>query len=451
MADMHPFAAWMILITLIIEQLLVNIWMCVRARVSCFAHRFFACRAGVCAARARFRWTDRRSAVFQVLCQGCELLRGAAAHPQPVLPGGGRLQRRAGDVRRSHLRRAAGHVCNRAAAALLPGRPRGGVHLPRLPGRRQPARQLHRGAHRARGCVPHWRPGCFAVHWAPLTPDAPRRACHPLPVAIPVTIFLSNCFEMANDSECPEVRRRRHGMCAFIACVLCCCCARTTSARLTHACPRLRRVAPLSRLPAQSWLAYGGITRLVCGMSAHRRWHYTGPAGQPSRFVRWYARSVDAPKMETLTNMWHSLVAWLTRTKPPWTLEAEAAEAEAAEAAGAEHAAADADAVERHSARSSISAHSLSSSVASATRLKHAKRRLAAMGLGGVYVVWCVSRPGFGRLIRINAARAAAQPAAHADHAASQHSGPSSRGSSSLVRARAACRLCCSCCAPLQT
>jgi hypothetical protein len=146
---------------------------------------------------------------------------------------------------------------------------------------------------------------------------------------------------------------------------------------------------------AQSWLAYGGLTRLVCGMSAHRRWHYTGPAGQPSRFVRWYCRSVDAPKMETLTNLWHSLVAWLTRSKPPWTLEAEAAEAEAAEAAeaaDAECTAADVDVVARLSGRS-ISAHSITSSAASATRLKHAKHRLAAMGLVGVYVVWCVHAP----------------------------------------------------------
>ncbi len=60
-----------------------------------------------------------------------------------------------------------------------------------------------------------------------------------LAVALPCTLFLISCFEIANDSECPE-----------------------------------------------SWLAYAGVVRLACGSKAHRRWHYSGPAGQPTRFVR---------------------------------------------------------------------------------------------------------------------------------------------------------------------
>ena len=106
-----------------------------------------------------------------------------------------------------------------------------------------------------------------------------------LAVAIPVTVFLQSCFEIANDSEAPE-----------------------------------------------SWLFYGGVVKLVCGLQAHRRWHYTRGM-QPSRFVRWYCRSVDAPKPETIENLYHAAVSWITGRKPPWTIEAEeAAEAEGAEA-----------------------------------------------------------------------------------------------------------------------
>jgi hypothetical protein len=173
----------------------------------------------------------------------------------------------------------------------------------------------------------------------------------------------------------------------------------------------------------QSWLAYGGLTRLLCGMSAHRRWHYAGPAGQPSRFVRWFCRSVDAPKTETLTNLWHSLVACVTHTKPPWTLEAEEAEAEALEShetithyphhdhAHAPHgqpvdscAMVDGDgAATAKEQREDVgedeghapsvrghSVHSVTSSMRSAMRLRTAKRRLTALGLSGVYMVWCV-------------------------------------------------------------
>ena len=105
-----------------------------------------------------------------------------------------------------------------------------------------------------------------------------------LAVAIPVSVFLQSCFEIANDSEAPE-----------------------------------------------SWLFYGGVVKLACGLQAHRRWHYTR-GKQPSRFVRWYCRSVDAPKPETIENLYHAAVSWITGRKPPWTVEAEeAAKAEEAE------------------------------------------------------------------------------------------------------------------------
>ena len=92
-----------------------------------------------------------------------------------------------------------------------------------------------------------------------------------LALALPVTIFLSGCFEIANDSEAPE-----------------------------------------------SWLRYSGITRFVCGLQSHRRWHYTGPKGQPNRFVRWYVRCVDVPMAETLMNLLHNARASVTGKPPPW-------------------------------------------------------------------------------------------------------------------------------------
>ena len=74
-------------------------------------------------------------------------------------------------------------------------------------------------------------------------------------VALPVTIFLSGFFEIANDSDAPE-----------------------------------------------SWLRYAGLGRFVFGRLAHRKWHYTGPLGQPPRFARWYIRSASAPMLESLAN-----------------------------------------------------------------------------------------------------------------------------------------------------
>ena len=172
-------------------------------------------------------------------------------------------------------------------------------------------------------------------------------------IAIPVTVFLGSCFEIANDSDAPE-----------------------------------------------SWLAYGGLVRFVLGRTAHRRWHYTR-GEQPPRFVRWYIRSADAPKLETLINLCHSLVAWLTCRPPPWVLEAqEAGEEEAAhvkyrargkvapdfidepvDAAPGEHGVTGDDAPP---------ASSKSSSGQSALRVSAYKRACTAFGLLGVYATWAV-------------------------------------------------------------
>jgi hypothetical protein len=100
-------------------------------------------------------------------------------------------------------------------------------------------------------------------------------------VALPVTLFLATCFAIANDSEAPE-----------------------------------------------SWLEWVGWVKLVCGLRAHRRWNYTLDK-QPARFVRWYIRSIGAPFTETLANLGRSAWAWALRREPPWIVEArEAAEEE---------------------------------------------------------------------------------------------------------------------------
>ena len=105
-----------------------------------------------------------------------------------------------------------------------------------------------------------------------------------LAVALPVTYVLQTCFEIANDNEAPE-----------------------------------------------SWLEWVGWRKLVFGPAAHRRWNYTqGP--QPVRHVRWFVRSVAAPKTETAMNLYYSAKAWLTGTLPPWTIEAREADEEAAAA-----------------------------------------------------------------------------------------------------------------------
>ena len=164
------------------------------------------------------------------------------------------------------------------------------------------------------------------------------------------------------------------------------------------------------------------MQKLIWGAAANRRWHYTRGA-QPARFVRWYIRSVDAPKTETLTNLWHSFVAWVTGCKPPWIIEAEEAateeaEAEARDAAahGKEDSSAAAphhqhhyhhvdhayehhesghagDADPKHSGGGGgggDDAHSTSSSVRSAIELRTKKRRLAVLGVLSVYLIWAI-------------------------------------------------------------
>ena len=207
-------------------------------------------------------------------------------------------------------------------------------------------------------------------------------------VALPASLFLASCFMIANDSEAPE-----------------------------------------------SWLEWFGWRKLVFGFNAHRKWHYTGPLGQPNRHVKWYIRSVGAPPPETAINLWHSLVAWVTRTDPPWVEEwREAVEAEAAEDAEAEAGAEpDAPACDSRSAaahqvnggarvhadaprvlkllhlaeQDALDAHGLgngvvhaaddvgdgastTSSVRSARALAQYKRLIALTGFLGVYVTWAL-------------------------------------------------------------
>ena len=158
-----------------------------------------------------------------------------------------------------------------------------------------------------------------------------------LAVALPVTFFIASCFELANDNEAPE-----------------------------------------------SWLSWAGWPKLVWGPGAHRRWQYSGPAGQPVRFVRWWIRCRDAPTPETIGNLWRSAVAWATCSKPPWILEAEELEVEA------ELHDDDCGKPPRHEDGSSLDAHSVRDSLASARRLRTSKRRLTIVGLVGVYLVWAV-------------------------------------------------------------
>ena len=162
-------------------------------------------------------------------------------------------------------------------------------------------------------------------------------------ISLPVTLFLQTCFELANDNEAPE-----------------------------------------------SWLMWAGNPRLVFGPLAHRRWRYTGPAGQPCRYVRWFVRSVDAPKFETLLNLFFSLKAWVTRSKTPWQEEAEEAAAEeaAAEEAAAEEAADGGSQAASADAASAEGSATASTSFASAKGLRYSKRKLTAFGIGGVYLIW---------------------------------------------------------------
>ena len=127
-------------------------------------------------------------------------------------------------------------------------------------------------------------------------PDSrPRLSTVAIAIALPTSLFLANCFMIANDNEAPE-----------------------------------------------SWLEWIGWRKMVFGANAHRKWHYTGPLGQPNRHVKWFIRSVGAPPPETVINLWKSLVSWVTGSDPPWVEEwretVEPKATDAAEEAGPEHA-----------------------------------------------------------------------------------------------------------------
>ena len=154
-----------------------------------------------------------------------------------------------------------------------------------------------------------------------------------LAVALPVTLFISTCFEIANDSEAPE-----------------------------------------------SWLEWLGWRKLVFGRRAHRRWHYTGPKGQPVRYVRWFVRSATAPISETLANLCRSMYAWLTGTEAPWLVEAREAEQDA----NAEEHDICCDDGDDGASEGGFT----SSSVRSAHSLKQWKRMVTTAGVVGVYVTW---------------------------------------------------------------
>ena len=158
-----------------------------------------------------------------------------------------------------------------------------------------------------------------------------------------MTIFIASCFGIANDSEAPE-----------------------------------------------SWLEWtSGWRKLVFGLNAHRRWHWTRGA-PPVRHVRWYCRSIGAPPPETIANLWRSFVAWITCTEPPWLVEArEAAEEEAdateraaAEARGEKPPAAPADEA------AGSEGGSVSSSIRSAMELQAYKRTVMVYGLLGTAISW---------------------------------------------------------------
>jgi hypothetical protein len=170
-------------------------------------------------------------------------------------------------------------------------------------------------------------------------------------VAIPVTIFMTSCFAIANDSEAPE-----------------------------------------------SWLAWANpIVKVFAGFNAHRRWHYTRGA-QPARLVRWYVRSKDAPYPERFMIFCRTVKAGLTCSEPPWYAEADEAEAEAAEAKKSAAAAAAAPGGDEPAGAGAEAAAAevvpqkavTSSSVRRARALGAYKRNVMGLGLVGAFICWAV-------------------------------------------------------------
>ena len=165
-------------------------------------------------------------------------------------------------------------------------------------------------------------------------------------VGLPVTLFIASCFEIANDAEQPE-----------------------------------------------SWLVYRGVSRLLLGWNAHRRWHYTArraASRPPGRFLRWWIRSSDAPKPETLSNLLHAAWCALTGATPRWEREARAAAATAARG--------HAKALAQPGGEAALEVHDMDSHPASegagegadAASLALYKRFCAAVGVLGTAAVWVV-------------------------------------------------------------
>jgi len=175
-------------------------------------------------------------------------------------------------------------------------------------------------------------------------------------IALPVGLFLESCFEIANDSEQPE-----------------------------------------------SILIWLGWRKMVFGAEAHRKWHYTRDK-QPCRHVKWWLRSQDAPKPETIINLFHSARSFFKGTLPPWTVEAREEEEEAVvelvnevlEETLEQALSASSGSQRTHNSENgseqarSESGGSTSSSLKEARELRLYKRIVMTAGLVGVYVTWTI-------------------------------------------------------------
>jgi hypothetical protein len=107
--------------------------------------------------------------------------------------------------------------------------------------------------------------------------------------------------------------------------------------------------------------------------------------------AQWFIRSIGAPQTETLINLYHSFVAAVTCSLPPWTVEArEAAAEEAEQEEDGEHedAAPDKSGDKEDGAGSEKA--STSSSVRSARALGRYKRFVVTLGVVGTYFCWAI-------------------------------------------------------------
>jgi hypothetical protein len=142
----------------------------------------------------------------------------------------------------------------------------------------------------------------------------------------------------------------------------------------------------------ESWLEWVGWRKLVFGLHANRKWHYTGPLGQPSRHVRWYIRSIGAPQPETIINLYVSFKCWLTCSLPLWTIEAREAAEEEEEANADGNGADEGGHLDdyQNDGGGGSGAPSTTSSVRSARALARYKRIMASAGLIGTYICWAI-------------------------------------------------------------